>query len=232
MRAAPWALAAVLACGCSTVVPMQTASAVDRGGLRVGGQLSASGFCGSIPGGVLGLAQCTEHPDGVPLPELRADARYGFAKGADVGASVQVQGMVAAPERSLQLGLTADLKAELLRVATSGPTHVVSAGVLGGMAAAGRLGLPWWSQFEWSVPFFYGLQFQRWELVFGAQVSQRATRSPNVEPSTDTVRAGFTVGLFHRNPTGIGLQLGYLANPRRFGAGSWQLQVGTFFDLL
>lgn len=218
--------------GCSTVVPMQTASAVDRGKLRVGGQLSSSTFCGSMAGGVMGLTQCTEYPDGVPLPEVRANGRFGLGHGFDVGASMQALWMIAAPERPFQLGVTGDVKGELLRIPTRGPSHIVSVGLLAGAAIAGRLGLPLWTQVEWGVPVFYGVQFQRWELVLGVSASQRHTQSPNVSPSVDSVRAGFTLGLFRREPAGFAIQLGYTTDPYRFAAGTLQLQVGLFFDVL
>lgn len=226
-----WLALALLATGCSTVVPLQTASAVDRGRFRVGGQLSAAGFCGELPGGVLGLTRCTDYPDGVPLPELRVDTRYGLGHGFDVGASLQAQGQLFAPERPFQLGLTADLKGELLRIPTSGPTHLVSLGLLGGAALAGRVGLPSWAHVEWGVPLFYGLQFKHWELVLGVSASQRFTQSPNVSPSTHTVRTGFTLGLFKRDPAGFAVQLGYLTDPARFSSGALQLQLGLFFDV-
>lgn len=216
---------------CSTVTPMQTASVVDPGHLRLGGQLSAAGFCGSIPGGVLGMTSCTEYPDGIPLPELRLNGRYGFARAFDVGLSMQGQGQLIAPERSFQLGLTADVKGELLRIPTSGPTHLVSVGLLGGAAVAGRLSLPLWTQVEWGVPLFYGLQFEHLELVASATLSQRFVHSPTVSPSTDTARVGFSLGIFKRNPAGIGVQLGYLTDPTRFSNGAIQLQVGLFFDV-
>ena len=220
----------LLMCGCTTVVPMQTASAVDRGHLRLGGQLSTSVFCGSIKEGGLGVTRCTDYPDGVPLPELRLNGRYGLGHGFDVGASLQAHGLIFAPERPFQFGLTADLKGELFRVKTSGPTHLVSVGLLGGMAIAGRLGLPLWPQVEWGVPVFYGLQFQHWEVVASATASHRYTKSPNLAPSTDTVRTGFTLGLFHREPAGFAVQVGYSTDPARFSYGTFQLQFGLFFD--
>jgi hypothetical protein len=70
------------------------------------------------------------------------------------------------------------VKGELLRIATHGPTHPVSLGLLGGAAVAGRFGLPAWTQAEWGVPLFYGLQFERWELVLGVSATRRYTRSP------------------------------------------------------
>ncbi len=217
--------------GCSTVAPMQTASVVDRGRLRVGGQLSAAGFCGELPGGVLGLTRCTDYPDGVPLPELRGSARVGVARGFDVGATAQVQGQLFAPERPLQVGLALDVKGELLRVRTRGPTHVVSLGLQGGGAVAGRLGLEPWTFGEWAVPLFYGLQFERWELVASVLAGRRVTVSPGLTPTTDTSRVGFTLGLFRRQPAGFAVQVGYLTDPARFTSGALQLQVGLFFDM-
>jgi hypothetical protein len=231
MRRLAIGLALLTSSACSTMVPMQTASAVDRGRFRVGGQLSASGFCGDLPGGVLGLTRCTDYPDGVPLPELRGNARYGLGRGFDVGASLQVLGQLFAPERPFQLGLTLDVKGELLRLPTRGPTHVLSVGLLGAGAASGRLGLGLWSQLEWAVPLFYGLQFAHWELVASVSAGQRHLQSPNVSPSRDEVRTGFTLGLFHRDPAGFAVQLGYLTDPARFSSGTIQLQVGVFWDL-
>jgi hypothetical protein len=224
-----------LALGCATVVPMQTASVVDRGRARVGGSLSAAGYCGDISGGLLlGMTRCTEYPDGIPLPELRVNGRYGLGAGFDVGLSAQAQGQLIAPERIFQFGLTADVKGELLRVPTDGPTHIVSTGLLGGAALSGRFGTPLWAQLEWGVPLFYGLQFSRWEVVAGASVSQRLLLprfTGDALPSVNSVRAGLTLGLFRRNPASWALQLSYLADPARFSTGTIQLQFGWFFDL-
>jgi hypothetical protein len=228
MRALTLALLVLTAC--STVTPMQTASVVDPGHLRVGGQLSATGAC-DLPAGVLGYIGCSDHPDGVPLPELRINGRYGFARRFDVGLSMQGQGTLFAPEKPFQLGLTADVKGELLRIPTSGPTHLISVGVLGGSAIAGRVSLPLWAQFEWGVPVFYGLQFQHLELVASATLSQRFTQSPNLSPSTNTARLGFSLGVYKRDPAGIGVQVSYLTDPTRFSTGMLQLQVGLFFDV-
>jgi hypothetical protein len=228
MRSGWWLLVLT---GCTTVVPMQTASVVDRGRFRVGGQLTTSTFCGNLAEGGVGVTYCNDYPDGVPIPELRANGRYGLGHGFDLGASLQGSGAIFAPERPLQFGLTVDLKGELLRFPTRGPTHLVSVGLLGGAAIAGRLGLPVWPQLEWGVPLFYGLQFQHWEVVASANLSQRFRQSPNLSPSTDTVRLGFSLGLFHRQPAGFALQVGYSTDPTAFSLGTIQLQLGLFFDL-
>ena len=227
MRAA-WCLS--LLAGCATVVPMQTASVVERGHVRLGGQVSASMYCGAIGEGGLGVTSCNAFPDGVPVPELRANARVGLGQHFDLGASLQGHGMVLSVEHAFQLGLTVDLKGELLHIATSGPTHIVSAGLLGGGAFSGRFGLPLWPQVEWAVPIFYGLQFSHWELVLSANASHRFTASPNLTPSINGVRTGFSVGLFHREPAGFAVQVGYSTDPASFRYGSFQLQVGVFFD--
>jgi hypothetical protein len=235
MKLLPGVLLLPLAVGCATVVPMQTASVVAPGRARLAGSLTAAGYCGDLSGGVLlGLTRCTEYPDGVPLPELRASARFGLGAGFDVGLSAQAQGQVLAPERLLQLGLTADVKGEVLRISTAGPTHVFSTGLLGGTALSGRLGLPLWAQLEWGVPLFYGLQLERWEVVLGASLSQRLLlpRFATGElPAVSSVRAGLTVGLFRRNPASWALQLSYLTDPARFSTGTLQLQLGWFFDV-
>jgi hypothetical protein len=175
---------------------------------------------------------CNAFPDGFSVPEVRVDGRYGVAPRFDVGLSVQGEAQVQAPERPLQLGLTADVKGELLRVQTAGPTHLVSVGVLGGAAVAGRLAQPLWSQLEWGVPVFYGLQFSHLELVISATVSQRFTRSPSVSPSPTTAWVNFSLGLYRRDPAGFGLQLSYLTNAASFSTGALQLQGGWFFDVL
>jgi hypothetical protein len=230
MSAPRWLLPLVLASACATVTPMQTASVVDPGHVRVGGQLSFAGLCGDFSAGLLGfLGRCTEYPDGVPLPELRLDGRYGFTYGFDVGLSLQAQGQLFAPSRPFQGGLTGDVKIQLARVTVGEVTHVVSVGLLVGTALAGRAQLPLWSQVEFGVPAFYGLQLEHWELVAGVQGSQRLGFGAN--GFTSRVNVGFSLGAFRRDPAGIGLQLAYLTDASRFGSGALQLQVGYFFDL-
>jgi hypothetical protein len=225
------AAATLVLAGCSTITPMQTASVVDPGHFRVGGQLSFAAFCGDIPQGVVGLTRCVEFPDGIPLPELRANGRYGITKRLDVGVSVQGQGQVVAPNRVFQLGVTADIKGELFRVPTSGPTHLMSAGFLTGAAAAGRLSIPLSSQFEWGLPIFYGLQFKSIELVANVTPAFRHGVNGVTRVPSNDVRLGFSLGVFRRNPAGLGIQLSYLTDPLRFSSGAIQLQLGFVFDV-
>ncbi|MFO0595882.1 MAG: hypothetical protein U0228_11270 [Myxococcaceae bacterium] len=229
---ATWLVAVVVAASsCATVVPMQTASAVAAGRVRLGAQLGTAGFCGDLSAGGLGVLSCAEMPDGVPLPELRAGGRFGFGHGVDLGVSVFGMGTLFAPEKVLTLGATADVKGELFRIPTSLGTHIVSAGVVQGLSGAGRLGLPWWTQIDLGVPVFYGLQFERIELVVGASFVQRMTTSPGPTGTFGGQRVGFTLGLFTRNPSWVAVQVGYFTDPAKFNTGAIQLQVGYFFDV-
>jgi hypothetical protein len=79
---------------------------------------------------------------------------------------------------------------------------------------------------------FYGLQFEHVELVANVTFSQRFTRSPSVSPSSEVNRIGFALGIYKRDPAGIGVQLAYVSDVERFLTGAIQLQVGLFFDVL
>ncbi len=219
--------------GCATVVPLQTASVVPKGGTRLSGQLGAAAFCGVPSGGFTAVLTCNQYPDGLPLPEARVNVRRGLGWSSDVGASLQVLGQVLAPEKVLQVGATFDVKRELLNLPSSPSLrHVLSLGVLGAGAVSGRVGLPLSGQAEWAVPLFYGLQTTRLEWVLGLSFSQRVAFGgpPELVPQS-ALRLGATVGVFRREPVGWGVQLGYLTDPRRFGAGAIQVQFGWQWDL-
>jgi hypothetical protein len=226
----------LLVSGCATVVPMQTASVVPKDALRVGGQLSASAFCGVASQGLVGLTRCTEYPDGIPLPELRGNVRWGIGHAIDLGASLQVAAQVSAPEKPMQIGLTLDAKRELFTVTSSSSvSHVVSLGLLANSAVAGRLTLAPWAQVEWGVPLFYGLRLNRFELVGTAAFSQRFT-FPRIGADTAVAglasyRLSFAVGLYRRAPSGWAVQLGYSSDPKRFLTGTILLQMGWMFDV-
>ncbi len=239
MSAGLWRIGLVLfltTSGCATVVPMQTASVVAPQHWRAGAQATAAAFCGIASQGIVGLTRCTEYPDGIPLPEVRANVRRGIGHAIDLGGSLQVQGQIESPERPLQVGLTVDGKRELFHRSGSNDTaHVLSLGLLAGTAVSGRLTLAPWTQLEWGVPVFYGFQFSRFELVGSASFSQRFT-FPRIGASTAVLgqasyRLSFAVGLYRREPAGWAIQLGYLTDPSRFLTGSIQLQFGWFFDL-
>lgn len=222
----------VVGSGCSTVAPMQTASALPRGVVRVGGAITASGFCGDPRAGGLGVLLCSELPDGIPTPELRASGRLGLGGRADVGLSLRGQAFLFAPERAGELGGTLDVKGELLHVAAGRLTHIVSTGLIGSAAVSGRFGLPAFAQSEWGVPLLYGVQFDRLELVFSAALIRRrlardfTVAAPFIVDSTH-VQAG--VSLFRKNGWAFGL--GYATDTAKFALGSIQLQAGWFIDL-
>jgi hypothetical protein len=221
------------ASGCATITPMQTASVVDPGHLRLSGQLAGTGFCGDFRSGLVGAVSCSDYPDGFPIPEVRVNGRYGAAHGFDVGLSLQAYGQVQAPQRVLQVGATLDVKRELLRVKTdSGLVHVISAGLLGSASVSGRVKETAWSQLEWGVPVFYGLQFAHFELVANATLITRHVTIPAPSPTVDTVRVSFALGLYRRDPSGFGVQIGWLAEPAKFSTGAIMLSAGWFFDVL
>ena len=219
--------------GCASVTPLQTASVVARGHTVIGGQVSGSLFCGSFAAGTLGVLQCNQYPDGVPLPEVRANVRRGVGWSSDVGGSIQVLGQIGAPEKVLQVGTSLDVKRELFRVtASSGLTHVLSLGAVGATAIIGRLALAPLGQFEWAVPLRYGLLTQHTEWVATVLVSQRYEfgGSRDVRPFSSW-RLGGSVGVFRKDPIGWGVQLGYLTEPTKFAYGSIQLQLGWMWEL-
>lgn len=222
----------VVAVGCSTVTPMQTASVVAPQTFRLGGQLTAAGFCGNAGEGGLGVLRCADFPDGVPTPELRASGRAGIAKGFDLGLSVFGFGQLLAPERVATFGMTLDGKAEVLRIkASDDVSHVFSAGLLFGAATSFRTGLQGWGQLDWGVPLFYGLQLRHWEFVLGSTISTRNLDAAPPSPDVMVPRLSFSLGLYQRAPAGIALQLAYFTDPRAFTLGALQLQVGLFWDL-
>lgn len=218
--------ASSLLAGCATVVPMQTASVVPEGAWRVGGQLSAAGFCS-----LYDVTDCHDYTDGIPFPEMRADVRRGLAPGFDLGASLQLQPVAFSAAKPIGAGLALDGKYELVR---SGP-HVVSTGLLGSGAISGRIGLsPWW-QAELAVPLFHGFRTREFEWVAGLNVSHRWvwTDSPGTSALSPlrTWRTGVSAGIFRRTPAGWSLQLTYLAQPAWPREGALLVQFGWFWQL-
>lgn len=224
-------LLSVVHAGCATVVPMQTASVVERGAWRLGAQGSAAGFCN-----LSDITQCHDYPDGVPTPELRLDARRGLGAKSDLGASLQLQPVVLSAERPLHLGLAVDGKRELLRIsAADGNAHVVSGGLQLAGAVSGRLGLSPMLQAELALPVHYGYQTTRFEWVAGLSLSRRAVfpsvGGPPEREAMTTWRMGASVGAYRRTPSGWGAQLGYLTLVDRPRAGALLLQFGWFWDV-
>ncbi|MBL8911021.1 MAG: hypothetical protein JNM17_10000 [Archangium sp.] len=221
-----------LVSGCSTVTPMQTASVVAPNALRVGGQLGTAGFCGNPGDGAGGIFSCTDYPDGVPLPELRANGRYGLGRSMDVGVSLQGQGTLFAPQKTLTLGTTIDVKREFIRARTGSVEHIFSIALLGAGHVAGRFGLPLTTTLELAAPLFYGVQFEKLEVVLGAAVVDRFVTEPGATGSFHTPRINLTLGVFKRNPAGVAFQIGWLVHPLDVTAGALQVQFGLFFDVV
>ncbi len=99
---------AIALVGCTTVVPLQTASTLPKNAYRLGAELSATPWCGfAVPPS---QASCASWPRGTPTPEVRVNARYGVLEGFDLGASFHGAAVLG---RSYRLGLYVDAKKEL-----------------------------------------------------------------------------------------------------------------------
>jgi hypothetical protein len=130
----------------------------------------------------------------------------------------------------MQGGLTLDGKAELLHLDRGPVTHILSLGLLGGSAIAGRFGLRPSAQVEGGVPLFYGLQLSGFEVVVGVAWSVRGFFFGNgVTQPALSQRLELRLGLFRR-PTSWGLQLGYLTDPAHFTEGAPQVQFSWLWD--
>jgi hypothetical protein len=224
MRRALLASVSVVAAGCATVAPMQTASVVEEGGWRAGGQLSF-GYCD--------VEFCNDYPDGIPLPELRLDLRRGVGSHFDFGASFQLQPMIFAVERVLQAGLTVDVKRELLHLGDAELAHVLSAEISLAGAWAGRLGISPALQGEAGAHLFYGLQAGNVEVVVSGWAAWRTVWPSAAQPSSllHSARFGASAGVFSRNPAGWAIQLGYNTERTMPHGGLIQLQAGWFWDI-
>ncbi len=226
-----------LGVGCTTVVPLQTASTVPRGTWRTGGQIAVSPWC-SVSRDVAN--QCAYLPEGLPLPELRLQGRTGVAEGTDVGASLLASAQLAPDPASTPLvrtGLYVDGKRELLsRELGDGRRQVLS--IAPGVGLALTPVAPRWAMspdLDVALPVFFGHQSQGWEWVVGAQVQERVRwRLTEADPERQVqarTEVGLSVGAFRRNPAGVAYQLGYVAPVDRLGGGRLTFVFGWVFDL-
>ena len=226
-----------LGVGCTTVVPLQTATTVPRGTWRVGAQVAVSPWC-SLSRDVAN--QCAYLPEGLPLPELRLQGRTGVAEGTDVGASLLASAQLAPDPGStpvVRTGLYVDGKRELLsRELGDGRRQVLS--VAPGVGFALTPVAPRWEvgpDLDVALPVFLGHQSQGWEWVVGAQVQERVRwRLGEADPERQ-VRArtevGLSVGAFSRGSAKVAYQLGYVAPVDRLGGGRLTFVFGWVIDL-
>ena len=221
-----WVVAlALVASGCITPLPLQTASAVPQGITRLGGGVSVTPYC-SFTGDPLN--ECARGLTGIPLPELRLDVRRGLGNGWDLGGSGRVE-LVA--YRGFQAGLLVDAKKEVwageigpgrrqvlsLGGAVSADAVVVSSG--GTPSVRPELGL--------ALPLFYGWQGENSEWVVSPRLVQRFPYSRGLYGVSEF---GLALGVFHRS-SGLGLQLSYQAPFELPTSGLFTVSIGGFLDL-
>lgn len=229
--------AAALASGCSTVIPLQTASTVAPGAYRVAAQATTTPYCSWS---LTPVESCQSTPGagfGGPavVPELRLGGRYGVADGIDLGASVHT---IPAPEGAFRGGFFVEGKYEAL---SSGSAEgegraLLSAGLGGGVTT----GLPTstrpaLTQVELALPVFLGLQRGGVEWVFSPRLIQRfAFADVDGDGRRDALpvtELGIAAGVFTRASPSLFVQLGYSAPLSALHQGPFTLAIGAALDL-
>lgn len=223
------AAAAALLCGCSTVIPAQTASTVDPGGYRVGGQLTAAPYCtlGGTP-----IESCQSAPS-APLPEVRLSGRYGLAPAWDLGLSLHA---VPAPASGFRGGAFLDGK-YLLWASGEGDTRALLSLGLGGGLSTGlpTATRPSLTQVELALPLFAGWQTRSLEWVLSPRVVERlAFADVEGDGNRDLLpvtELGLSVALFTRTRPAFFAQVGYSAPTTALTRGPFSLAVGLTLDV-
>jgi hypothetical protein len=228
-------LTGALTSGCQTLAPQQTASTVEPGTWRLGGQISASPWCSTTlrpdPG------SCEQFPRGFPLPvpELRLSGRTGLVPRADAGLSLYGTGVL---QRGFRVGALGEAKLELWSASTPWGRQLLSLGA--GIGAAREQSSVEGSRFVIPAldvlgPVFYGYQIRSWELVASARFLQRFTFLDVTGDGRAEVLGdawlGFAVGAYTRAPTRWAFSLEYSAPTRLLQRGSFTASVGVLFDI-
>jgi hypothetical protein len=223
------------AAGCTTVVPLQTASTVSRGTWRVGGQVALSPWC-SLSRDVAN--RCASLPEGTPLPELRLQGRTGVAEGTDVGVSLFGSAQVPAGQgAAVRGGVYVDGKRELFSRELGGERRQVLSVAPGvGLAlspVSPRGGVA--PDVDVALPVLFGHQTEGWEWVTGAQVLERLQwRAEAVDPERRfraSTEVGLLLGAFSRTPARTAWRLSYVTPVDRPAGGRLTLGFGLVFDV-
>ncbi len=228
-------LALLLGPGCTTVVPLQTASTVPRGTWRVGGQAAVSPWCG-LSRDVAN--QCAFLPEGTPLPEVRLQGRTGVAEATDVGVSLFASAEVPAGLGPVvRGGVYVDGKRELFSRGLGGERRQVLS-VAPGVGLALTPVVPRGGpapDLDVALPVLFGHQTEGWEWVAGAQVLERFQwRMAEADPEQRwraRTEVGLSVGAFSRGPARTAYQLSYVAPVDRLSGGRLTFGFGLVFDV-
>jgi hypothetical protein len=222
--------------GCTTVVPLQTASTVPSGTLRAGGQAAVSPWC-SLSRDVAN--RCAFLPEGTPLPELRLQGRLGVAEATDVGVSLFASAQVPAGLGwQVRGGAYVDGKRELFsRELGAERRQVLSVapGVGFALTPLSPRG-EYAPDLELALPVFFGHQTEGWEWVAGAQVLERFQWRPELADPEARWRArtevGLSLGAFSRGRAKTAYQLSYVAPVDRLSGGRLTFGFGLAFDVV
>lgn len=233
------ALAAALAllCGCSTVIPAQTASTVSPGSYRIGAQLTGTPYCSVT---ATPLEACQRAPTSgygatlsVFAPELRVNGRYGVAEGWDLGLSLHSVPNFAGGFRA---GAFVDGKRELHSRPMGGGRGLLSIGLGGGLTVGPpNPSRPGFTQLELALPLFAGWQTDTVEWVVSPRLIERFGFSDvdgdgarEVLPLTEV---GLSAALFTRSQPAFFVQAGYSAPVSGLSQGPFTLGLGVTFDV-
>ncbi|MGC4115452.1 MAG: hypothetical protein QM765_12780 [Myxococcales bacterium] len=226
-------LAVLFAAGCATAVPLQTASTVDPGVVRLSGQVTSSPWC--TVSGSWGSCALAPGNHSLGLPELRLAGRVGVHDRVDVGLSAFG---TLVPGAGWRWGALADGKVEVWRQEIApGRKHVLSAGLGLGYTRLDdtRGGKPQdesYQQMDVVVPLRYGYQFQGVELFAGPHFVERISFDPpGMKGVAEVPWLGLSVGLITRGRAKVGVGFSYEAPLRYFDAGVFNLTAGFLFDL-
>jgi hypothetical protein len=229
-------LALVLASSCATVLPMQPASVLPKGALRVGGQVTVAPLCGLSRN----FGQdCGSRDGALDLPEVRLGARRGLGDDADFGFSFAVLGSLQS-FRPLRLGLTLDGKREWWSRASSPGNRQIVSSNLGAQASAafgdGNPGSRTMADFDGVASIQFGQQTDRFEFVVSVRYVHRfrlaEIGAPLAPPLQQAPWTQVALGVFRRSPGSWGVQLGYFAPLNRLSTGALQVSYSLEFDVL
>ncbi|HEY3447532.1 MAG TPA: hypothetical protein VGK67_14350 [Myxococcales bacterium] len=213
--------------GCATTVPIQTASTVPVGTVRLSGQASLAIYCG--------FADISRCAFGNTTPELRLAGRTGLHDRVDLGASLFFVSHFAS--QGPEWGGLLDGKVELWRAPIAeGRKQVLSAGL--GLAVSGYQ-ISGYSQpsrgiveTDVVVPLRWGYQFAPLELFVGAHFRERFVFGVLAgNKVADVPAGGLSLGVVSRKRAKIGVALNYEAPLRYFDRGAITMGLGFLFDL-
>jgi hypothetical protein len=226
-------MAALAASGCATTVPLQTASTVPAGVVRLSGQLSSSPWCSVTTD----LKNCAYSPGNgsVSVPELRLNGRVGVHDRVDLGLSAFANYVVGS---GFRWGGQFDGKVELWRREIEpGRKHVLSAGLGLGLtrlddSRTGRTEDLSYLQMDVVVPVRYGYQLESMELFGGPHFIERISfNPPGIKGVAEVPWLGLSAGFVTRGKAKFGLALSYESPLRFFDGGAFSVTAGFLVDL-